>query len=265
MSSMDKVKSDIQICLAKTCADFEDVFKLVYKKYRECGYIKENSTQMHVTLWNLLPQSYTVIARRDSDIVGTVTCVIDSSAGLLLDEIAGIQLISLRQEGRKICEISADVSIDKDIESKTVLNMYRYAYCLAINFLEVTDFVIAVNPRHESFFKRIFLFEQIAGVQPYKKVQNSPAVSLRLNLYQDENIHGQKYENCSQYQNMRHFFTNDQNESLKKRIRFELESRNKNVSSQMLLTLLKRHHIDILNNFLNHKFFEKEWNAFNQD
>lgn len=252
-------ESTLEIGLAKTQTDFEDVFRFVYEQYRELGYVQKNSACLHVTLWSILPGSYIVIARRNGEIVGTVTCVLDGTAGLLLDEIAEPQLNFLRQQGRRLCELSADASIDKGMGSKTIMEMYRYAHSLVTKFLGITDFVIAVNPRHENFYKRILLFEQIAEQQLYKKVQDAPAVPLRLNLCRAEEIYQEKYEHRSQHRNLHHFFFKDHTDIRETEIDNELHHRNTSINSQLVLTILKKHNITMLNNPVKYKLFAEEW------
>ncbi|WP_353572551.1 hypothetical protein, partial [Candidatus Albibeggiatoa sp. nov. BB20] len=217
-----QTKLQLEVGLAKTQQDIEDSFKLVYQQYRKIGASLKNDSCMHITLWSLLPQSFIIIARRQQKIVGTITCVIDSKLGLLMDEIAKPQLDTLRQKGRRLCEISADASIDQSAGNPTILEMYRFGYKLAKEFLGTTDFVVAVGQRHEKFFKRILFFEQIAEIQAYKKAQYISSVPLRLDLCKIESLYQKKYAHRAQWKNLYYYFCQDQKDAFNQNIKYEL-------------------------------------------
>ena len=46
----------------------------------------------------------------------------------------------------------------------------------------VGDLCIAINPHHESFYRKAFGFEPIGGLKQYGKVNGAPALALRLDL-----------------------------------------------------------------------------------
>ena len=52
------------------------------------------------------------------------------------------------------------------------------------------DFIIEVNPRHESFYLRRLCFARIAGERPCPRVGNAPAVLLRLDMHTQAEVIG---------------------------------------------------------------------------
>ena len=132
-------------------------------------------------LYSLLPNTVVFVAKSYQTVVSSLSEISDTEAfGLPMDDLYRQELDALRQQGRKIVEMSALVTPQKLQWRNLFLYLARVAYWYSI-YLGVNDLCIAVNPKHVNFYKSIFLFEDFGPVRHYPKV-NAPAVALRINM-----------------------------------------------------------------------------------
>jgi hypothetical protein len=134
------------------------------------------------------PNKITLVAYEDDKVVGTLTLGIDSSQGMVVDELYKHEADGLRAEGRKPCDITR-LAVDQDIKSKSVLAaLFHLSFIYGRNIHHATDFLIEVNPRHVLFYERMLGFEPFGEERTCPRV-NAPAVLLRLDLaHADEQI-----------------------------------------------------------------------------
>jgi hypothetical protein len=79
-----------------------------------------------------------------------------------------------------LCEPSR-LAIDTHVPKRVFASMIHISYIYAHNIHGYTDYVIEVNPRHATFYKKMLGFAQLAPERMCTRV-NAPAVLLRLRL-----------------------------------------------------------------------------------
>lgn len=192
-AGMRSVFSGIEYRVARSRDELAQAYRLVYEEYLKQGYIHENASQMRLSLHNLLPETTTFIAKVDSTVIATATVIQDSPLGLPMDELYRDELQELRDQGRRLCEVSM-LAHNSDLLSDTVPMMYNAKKMFLIFFLfkhvfdyvvkeEAMDYIcITVNPKHAAIYESL-LFKNLNGeVKYYKKVNGAPAVAKILNL-----------------------------------------------------------------------------------
>jgi hypothetical protein len=97
----------IQVELVQSQEDLEACYKLVYKQYLSYGYTNIDTHGMRINFWNTLPGTYTLMAKKHGKIIGTVSYVMDSTAGLPMDEVAQASLHKLRHQGKRLVKYQA--------------------------------------------------------------------------------------------------------------------------------------------------------------
>lgn len=245
--------------LADTEEDLLAACRLVYEQYRSYGYAEDNPGRLRATLWNALPGTYTLLARKRGRVVGTVSYIMDSEIGLPMDEAAGGQMNKLRDKGRRICEVSA-LAVDNDqADAQTLTEMFQYGFVLVRRFLEATDYVITVNPKHAQFYQRVFGFEQLGSAFLYTKVRNAPGVPMRLDIeklvekYRNSHAAGDTPGNLYRKFSASEAF-------MAQRISAQMAQRGERFS----MALLRRtfaHRTNILSDSKNYAVFRKQWLA----
>lgn len=146
---------------------------LIKKMYGWRGYAVDPSAALALN-------KITLFAETGGTTVGTMTLCLDDQTGLPADENFRDKLDSLRGQGRRLCEPSR-LAIDKGVSKRVFAALIHISYIYAHNIHDYTDYVIEVNPRHVTFYKRMLGFHDFGGERACTRV-GAPAVLLRLDL-----------------------------------------------------------------------------------
>jgi hypothetical protein len=178
-SASDNIKEravdeqSFKIRLANSAGRREAAGLLIKKMYSWRGYEVDAPV-------NQCPNRITLVAETDGHAVGTMTVCFDAGTGLPADENFGDKLDELRAQGRKLCEPSR-LAIDAQVPKRVFASMIHISYIYAHLTHGFTDYVIEVNPRHVSFYKRMLGFHEICEERTCTRV-NAPGVLLRMEL-----------------------------------------------------------------------------------
>lgn len=194
------------IKLAETHDELAQSFALVYKEYLASGYITSpHPTEMHFSLFNFLPSTCVFIFRTYLTVISTLTQIFDSDIfGLPMDVLYKHELDTLRAKGRKITELSA-LATPREVRWCNLMvflsrTMFEYSRMNKVN-----DICIMVNPKHVSFYKTMFLFEDFGPERFYAGV-GAPAVALRIDMDNIEQNLLEKYRNIEMEGDLYSFF-----------------------------------------------------------
>lgn len=177
----DQVDQQIfKIRLAHSDERVNTASMLVQRKYAGRGYATKG--------FQKAPERITLMAFQDDKVIGTLTLGLDSPKGLLVEELYKPEISTLRDAGRKVCELTK-LAVDQTQGSRHVLaSLFHIAYIYGRVIQNYTDVVIEVNPRHVAFYKRMLGFDELGPERMCSRVK-APAVLLRLKLeYVDEQI-----------------------------------------------------------------------------
>ncbi|PCJ62347.1 MAG: hypothetical protein COA79_04585 [Planctomycetota bacterium] len=221
----DAKGSQIELKIASSVKELNEAYKLVYRQYLEKGFTAKNDAEKRILFWNTLPDTYTVIAKQNDRVIGTLTFIKDSVAGLPMDDISKNSLEPMRKEGRVLCELTGLAIDGSACEKSTVMKLFQFGFKLSSSHLKSTDYVITINPRHQFFYKKVLCFEIIGSTCSYKKVENAPAVPMRLNLLTVENMYLKKYAKYSGDKNLNDYFFKRELKELDLQIKNEIKIR----------------------------------------
>lgn len=170
-----------KIRLASSDSRRRSASMLIEKRYASRGY--QTRALEHD------PQRITVLVFMEEKIVGTTTLGLDGPAGLMADSVYKTEIDGLRAEGRAVCELTKLAIDDENVDSKHIVAvLFHLCKIYGQNIHHATDFIIEINPRHASFYKKLLGFEDFGPERLCPRV-NAPAVLLRLPLdYADEQI-----------------------------------------------------------------------------
>ncbi|MGE5099427.1 MAG: N-acyl amino acid synthase FeeM domain-containing protein [Deltaproteobacteria bacterium] len=127
------------------------------------------------------PSRITVAAHDENGTAGTVTVGLDSDDGLFVDGLYSQEADELRESGCHLAEFTK-LAIDNNIHSKALLAaLFHVAFIYARQIHACTDLLIEVNPRHESFYRRMLGFEPHGSLRRDPRI-GAPALLLRLDL-----------------------------------------------------------------------------------
>jgi len=210
---------DNRYCI-KIANDFRtrrSAYELIYQLYREKGYADPNDSGLWLSLYNLLPDTTTLVVLREDEVVATLTVVFDDILGLPSNGLYKEEIDLLREAGRKPAEIiSLGVADEGRRASQDILvKLFNYVYLVSRRLKSATDFVITVNPHHAAYYRRALLFEEWGPEHNYEKVGGAPAVLLRLNLeIPDRAVAEPHLEELRQRTHYRFFHTSEQEEEI---------------------------------------------------
>ncbi|ABI58910.1 N-acyl amino acid synthase FeeM domain-containing protein [Nitrosomonas eutropha] len=169
-------RNDYSIHLVNSLKQRIKASTLIKRMYASRGYQTEKTS-----VFSADSNQYTLEARQSGQLIGTLTLTIDTGKGLLADILYQTELDQLRQQGRKLFEVSK-LAFDPESSSKEIFaSMFHMAHILAHHIHKADDAVIEINPRHSLFYKRKLGFHQIGELRTCPRV-NAPAVLLHLDM-----------------------------------------------------------------------------------
>jgi len=170
--------------LAQTTDELTQAYQLVYRNYLRSEYTDPHPSQMRYSVFNILPETITLVARLNSAIVTTASVVFDSPLGLPLETIYSQEVDQLRREGCRVCEVVM-LSDRRRAGMRTIpaiLQLFKLVFHYTLTHHQTTDVLITVNPSHEAFYTRWLPFEDLGPLRYYPSVKNAPALAKRANL-----------------------------------------------------------------------------------
>lgn len=186
-------EQQVQIRLAHTAEDLAIAYSLVYDRYVKRGFQAENPKRIRFTPHFALPTSHTFIATIGTEVVGTLTMIIDGALGLCMEKDYPDEIKALRDRGCRMAELSCLVT-RRSRDLPALLRLFHAAYAYALHQQGVTDFCIAVTTEHQQFYRSALLFEQIGESKPCAVLSNkADVVGMRLNLPSAEQTYYNAY------------------------------------------------------------------------
>jgi hypothetical protein len=180
----DETIESITFGLASDTDTLDAAFRLVHDQYVSRGYMDPHPSGRRLSLHNALPTTKVFVARRGTEVLGTVSVVQDSVLGLPMDEIYAEELARLRRDQRGIAEVSA-LAIRSECRALGLPILMRLVRMIVVYTAEVArldDLCIAVNPRHVGFYQKALSFTMFGPLRGYQKVNGAPAVAMRCDL-----------------------------------------------------------------------------------
>ncbi len=181
-------RSTFRIRVANDAATRERAYRLAFRIYQAKGYVQhaegEGEAEWIVRPYDVRPETLTLLAEdAQGNAVATISLVFDGRAGLPCDEIFGEELAQLRGRKRRIVEVTRLAISERHTHSKLLLvRLFNWIHIYARRLHRRHDFVIEVNPRHASYYRRLLGFETLGVPRPCPRVQGAPAVLMRLDL-----------------------------------------------------------------------------------
>lgn len=187
-----RILDSIEYRVARSIQELEKAYLLVYKEYLKRGYVKETKSPLKLSIYNALPQTATFIAIAENEIFFTATLIPDSPLGLPMDEIYRPELTQLRQQNKKVCEISMLASdtelfangVSVMLNSKKmflIFELFKIIFDYAIEVLKLDCICVTINPKHKLTYD-FLLFKDLGELKIYSTANGAPAIAKYLDL-----------------------------------------------------------------------------------
>ena len=177
----EKQPTWLEIKIAGNDRELGGAYRLLHDVYVESGFMYPHPSGMRISNYNFLSTTVTFLAKVYEKIVGTVTLIEDSELGLPVEEVYPKEINSLRKSSFKLAEVSG-LAIEKHYRFKNICLHLNYNLAIHAILTGITDLVIAVNPRHLTFYHDLLLFRVIGPKRFYDRVNGAPAIAMHLNL-----------------------------------------------------------------------------------
>ena len=198
----------LSLKVAETKEELEACFKLLHDAYVRAGFMKPDPSGMRATLYHALPTTTTLLAKYDGRVVGTVSLIRDSALGFPMQKIFNIKKI--RSAGGNIAEVSA-LAVHRRFQATGGMILFplmKFMYEYSTRFFDTSHLVIAVNPRHISFYESILFFRRLKQnpVDHYDFVNGAPAVGAHLDLKLAPEVFRSHYDAKEPEKNLYRYF-----------------------------------------------------------
>jgi hypothetical protein len=182
-SSPEIWQGSVRIAIADQPALVDQAARLVHDVYVRCGYVRPNPQGRHVTRFDELAETVKFVACLGETVIATLTLVPDGRLGLPMESIYHDELQLLRDQGRRLAEVTslADRRKDPKRGMMVFLGLTRLMIQTA-RARQIDDLLVAVHPKHVRFYQRVLAFERFGPERAYPMVEYNPAVPLRLDL-----------------------------------------------------------------------------------
>jgi hypothetical protein len=165
-------------------SEWEDAFRLVADNYRSRGYEPANSPPLRFTPFFALPETVTLVAISDDQLVATLSLVFDNLLlGLPMECIYGDEINVLRRRGRRLVEVTCLADTDLGLREFLPVFVTLMRILTQYSVKQGADtLVITINPRHRTFYRKVLGFIPIGEWKPYPFVQNHPAEAYLVDV-----------------------------------------------------------------------------------
>ena len=167
----------IRVQIAADRGDFEQAYRLLAVNYQARGYEAPSQQPFRFTPHHILPGTITVVAKRRDRVVATMSQVPDTSLlGLPMESIYGWEIHQLRSQGLRLAEITS--LADQDLSPREFLRVFAAMSRLTCQYHHRQggdSWVITVNPRHRSYYRKVLGFISIGETRSYPNVCDHPA------------------------------------------------------------------------------------------
>jgi len=171
------ISRKIRVKIASELDELRGAFRLLATNYRACGYESPMMGQYRFTPYHVLPTTVTLVATHENHVVATLSVVLDTEVcGLPMESVYREEIDGLRREGRHVAE--ATCLADRDLGIHEFVRVFKTLIKVGIQYhvrQGGDSWVIAVNPRHRSFYQRVLGFVPLGPRRAYPSVQGHPA------------------------------------------------------------------------------------------
>ena len=174
----------IDVKIASKRSEWEAAYQLVAENYRNRGYDPPWGKALRFTPYHALPDTTTYIALSEGQVIGTLSLVLDNVLlGLPMESIYAEEIADLRRAHRRLGEVTS--LADNGLSVREFIPIFVGLMSLMAQHFSsqgADTWVITVNPRHSSFYRKIMGFVPLGERRSYPTVQNHPAEAYMLDV-----------------------------------------------------------------------------------
>jgi len=167
------------IKVSENQSEREAAFRLLHQVYYRSGLTGNDTCGMRVLKHHLSEQTDVMVAKRNGEVVFTMSLIRDAEHGMPLESLFAAEVKTMRATGMQLAEVSSLAS-DNSLESKSeqfgLLVKMISLTLQAARRRGVDRLLLAVHPRHARVYQRLFGCVICSEVREYAAVKGNPAV-----------------------------------------------------------------------------------------
>lgn len=174
---------DVTVKVARSRAEFEGAFRLVYSSYLRAGLCSPSAQQTRVTPYHLLPSTDVIVGILRGEVISTLSLVRDGELGLPMESVYGDEVEKRRAAGLRLAEVSC--LADRRKEPARFFGLFCDLSRVMVQMAAaegIDQLLIAVHPRHARMYARAMAFQQFGEPREYPLVNGNAAVALTLDM-----------------------------------------------------------------------------------
>lgn len=181
-----RAKTVCEVRMVLDMAERAEAARLVERLYGQEGYLDgrgaaERASMPLFSIHHLFDEACVFTAWQGARLIGALTVIFDSPAGLPMDALYREENDALRAQDRKLCEFCS-LALDPELEGNAngaLLELFRVAYRFSTYAAGATDVCVTLKPTHVPFYRRI-CFQQLGGLRLDGRFARAETVAMRL-------------------------------------------------------------------------------------
>lgn len=194
--------------IAESYDELEQAYRLVHQIYEEEGYTDAHLSGMRLNAYNAHPDTVIFIAKKDANVIMTMTLVADSPFGLPMDDLYLEELSPFREMHHHIGQLCALASLPEYRCANQALPLFiiKLMRLYARDYMRLDDLVMTINPKHTLFYESLLLFKRFGELKACQEVKDHPAYAYLLELEDLPENYEEIYAGLPPEKNLHHFF-----------------------------------------------------------
>ena len=206
------------VVVANTRTLREKTFQLVFDTYKSKGYHLQlgHKSGLWCTLHHLHPSTISFLAEKNEQPVGTISIIPDSRLGLPTDLIFPDEMSSLRNAGRRLCEVFSLASVAGVAGSpvEVTMHLYRCVHLAAVSLLRANEIVASIMAHHANFYTDVLLFDKVSSNSKQSPKTNEQVRFSHINLQTMSERYAKRYSQSNGEKNLYRWFFQNKEESV---------------------------------------------------
>lgn len=209
VSVPENIDKDVEIKVASTREELEGAFRVLHDAYLEEAFIKAHPEGIRPTKYHLQTNTSTIIVKRKSEVIGTLTIVRNGTLDLPIESIYTRkeiqQSVSNHSRYAEITCLAIKENERRQNGGEIFFPLLKFMYEYCVNYFGVETILIAIHPKDRFFYEGLLLFQPISEniIDDY---MGAPAQGFFLNLIKAKQEYKNIYSSKSASNNLYHFF-----------------------------------------------------------
>lgn len=185
--------SNLVIRLTNEPHEIHQANELVFHNYVAAGFWENDHDKLRTNKFLHTSARKVFVALEDGRLLGTMSIVVDSQAGLPSDSAQAVQMQQVRAMGGTVAEVSA-FAMDRSKTAHRRLIFFLISYMFQYSFYHagIDRLVVSCIPTHADFYESALCFSKVGG-PTYYMYTRVDAYLLSLDLLQAHSVLSKKY------------------------------------------------------------------------